>query len=414
MGTTLEYESASLVRKKWNGTLTDSRQKQKSNVFVSSPTSGGYITFPDGSRFRLPTSYTKRSAVLKSGAAQFTAAKEFSIDKPITITSSPGGYRTDVSLMTSNCPIISTPIGAPNKLITNPGIPMEMKNEASTKALLSIADAKAGIGEDLATLRQTIGMIKNPSLALIKSLKYVRSNPDFKKFLAYSAREIKRNGPLTTASQKYLEYVYGWKPLVHDIYGIMEIMKEKGQRPMLLSGQGYSHRQAQSPQSFYTDSSGNATNGLGPLDVRMKVSCKIWGRIDPNSAGLRSLNQLGLLNPISLAWELVPFSFVLDWFVPIGPVLQALTAPVGLTFVTGTHSVRCSMKGPYEHHYHYYDANASSNSFASGQAEHESYHREVLGGWPMPGFWVNPNPFSGDRSLKALALTIVNLRGLRI
>lgn len=33
--------------------------------------------------------------------------------------------------------------------------------------------------------------------------------------------------------------------------------------------------------------------------------------------------QLGLLNPEIVAWELLPFSFVADWFIPIGSYLEA-------------------------------------------------------------------------------------------
>lgn len=45
---------------------------------------------------------------------------------------------------------------------------------------------------------------------------------------------------------------------------------------------------------------------------------------------LFALASLGLLNPASLAWELVPLSFVVDWIVPVGPFLEAMTAGVGI------------------------------------------------------------------------------------
>ena len=51
------------------------------------------------------------------------------------------------------------------------------------------------------------------------------------------------------------------------------------------------------------------------------------GVINPN---LYLLQQLGLLNPASIAWELVPYSFVLDWFSNIGQVLGQFTAFAGL------------------------------------------------------------------------------------
>jgi len=38
-----------------------------------------------------------------------------------------------------------------------------------------------------------------------------------------------------------------------------------------------------------------------------------------------------LTNPALVAWELVPFSFVADWFVPIGSWLTAIAPLIGIT-----------------------------------------------------------------------------------
>ena len=50
-------------------------------------------------------------------------------------------------------------------------------------------------------------------------------------------------------------------------------------------------------------------------------------------------NRLGLVNPLSVAWELVPFSFVVDWFSGVGNVLDGYTDLLGLS-VVDTYSVR--------------------------------------------------------------------------
>lgn len=53
----------------------------------------------------------------------------------------------------------------------------------------------------------------------------------------------------------------------------------------------------------------------------------------PNLSGA---NSLGLVNLQALAWELVPMSFVVDWFVNIGDVLRNMTSFYGKTFLDGT------------------------------------------------------------------------------
>lgn len=40
-------------------------------------------------------------------------------------------------------------------------------------------------------------------------------------------------------------------------------------------------------------------------------------------------NQLGLINPGTVAWEIVPFSFLVDWFIPVGAWLNSFTDILG-------------------------------------------------------------------------------------
>jgi hypothetical protein len=54
-----------------------------------------------------------------------------------------------------------------------------------------------------------------------------------------------------------------------------------------------------------------------------------------SSAPLSNLAKVGILNPLQLAWEVVPYSFVVDWFLPIGNWLGGLDAAAGLDFESG-------------------------------------------------------------------------------
>lgn len=287
------------------------------------------------------------------------------------------------------------------------------RNEAVTKALNKIADQKANLGEDLATFKQTMELLKNPVGSLIGSLRYVRSRPDFRTFLFDSARSLRKKSVTSRIAEEYLKYVYGWKPLMADIFGIVELAKSQGAKPLLLHASGKSSQTIQNPAGTIDDASFNATTDISAIDLKSTVRCNLWARVDPNYAGLRSLNQLGLVNPLALAWELMTFSFVIDWLIPIGPVLNALSAPTGLLFVNGSISNRLSCKGSYEHWYNAVDTWASGSK-ATGTFTYEGYRREELTGWPLPGFWIDSDPLRADRGLKALALSIAGLRNLRL
>lgn len=377
----------------------------------SDPVSGNWVTLPGGTRFRSPTSYAVREAGIRGTAPYYQHGVAGPPDFHLRdVHFSSGGWDSDC-LMSANCPPF------PGNAITQLNssypteIPVEMINEAATKALNKIADQKANIGEDLATFRQTVRMFKDPSVSLWQSLKEAWSDKSFRPFLTRSLREIRRDGPLKPLARRYLEIVYGWKPLMSDIYGVYVLAKEQSIRAMLLSAEGKSRRHLSGGAGEFHDFSNATTTKWTSTEENAKVNCKLYGRIDPNHAGLRSLNQLGLLNPLSLAWELVSWSFVVDWFCPIGPVLNALTAPAGLSFVSGTKSVRGTFNGTFENWRDPW-GNIISESRATGEAFANVYRREVLGEWPLPGFWFVENPFTQDHTLKAIALAIMNLRGL--
>jgi hypothetical protein len=63
---------------------------------------------------------------------------------------------------------------------------------------------------------------------------------------------------------------------------------------------------------------------------------KIGATVDLINPDLQLLQQMGLVNPLSIAWEVVPFSFVVDWFTKFGGVIDATTDFVG-----------CRLRDPY-------------------------------------------------------------------
>jgi hypothetical protein len=390
-------------------TYSQTRNCMVDYVWNPNKANGGFLTLPNGSRFRRTTGWMKIHKWIELENSQYTTG--ISSGQYSNAQSASGGYAPDI-MLSANSGNLKSSIGSLPSFNGSPLIPSEMRSEAATKALLKIVDQKAAIGEDLATMRQTVDLVRKPASYLYGGLKKAWNDKQLRPFLFKSLRDFDREGLPNFLAKRYLEYVYGWKPLVEDIYGIMDVMKQKGSKDLLLSGTGKSKQQCECPINYINDTSLQYKSEMGPVKETATVRCKIWGRIDPNCPGLRALSQLGLINPLSLAWELVPWSFVVDWFVPIGSTLSALTAPAGLIFVNGSQSVRNEFTAPYVHWDTRLDANRLEHHPASGKIRYDGYLRQELTQWPLPGFWANQNPFSGDRSLKALALAIVNLKNL--
>lgn len=387
-------------------------------IIPDSKVSGSYITFADGSKFRRATALAKSNAWIERKSPAVIRGKWISgtyKGQPVGYDSSIGGYN-EYAPLTSNY-ADSLKAGGLNSLIRLPSIPTSLRNEVITKALLDFADQKVNLGENLATLQQTLRLFTSPSSSLTKLLRELSHVGRTRKFLPYlkkSLRDIKRAGPINRAAEEYLKYVYGWKPLMQDVYGLVELAKEYGDTPLLLHA---TQRATETAQTGTVEGDNlNSKRVFGPLDIKTRVLTSLWARIDPNYQGTRALNQLGLTNPASLAWELVPYSFVVDWVLPIGPVLQALTAPAGLIFVDGSVSSRVSATGPWSEHYDGHGGTSKSISQltpALQTVRYEGYRRETVTSWPRPGLWFDRDPFKGDRSFKALALLILSLKSKR-
>jgi hypothetical protein len=76
--------------------------------------------------------------------------------------------------------------------------------------------------------------------------------------------------------------------------------------------------------------------GFWTYEGYVGVSVKVVLYADVSNAWLDFVNSMGFLNPIEILWELLPLSFVIDWFLPIGTFLAALTADIGIQFKAGT------------------------------------------------------------------------------
>jgi len=378
------------------------------NRVISPRVSGGFTTFPDGSRFRLPTNWQRCTSKLIPGSAQITSAKWNQY--MLKTETSAGGYRPDLFVATSP----QSPTGCQVGFYSPPEIPAAMRNEAATKALLKLADQKVNLAENLATAGQTARMLAGAAHSLSDLLMSAYRDRSLRPYLLRSLRSISKEGVPEWISNKYLEFIYGWKPLMNDVYSLVQLSKGHQLRGLLLNAQGDSRRDGDVPPIEFFDGSENNTFKMVSGSERATVRTNIWARVDPDWQGLRSLNQLGLLNPLSLAWELTPWSFVVDWLLPIGSVLSALTAPAGLIFISGTTSVRTKCSYQYEVScWQGVYSTPSSHKPGTGTLSVDGYSRTVLGGWPIPGLWVDPDPLRGDRIFKAAALAISNLSGVR-
>lgn len=221
-------------------------------------------------------------------------------------------------------------------------------NIAKQKVLSSLDKAELQLGVMIAEMVVTMRMLTGHLTALRKHMsaakrfleKLLKGGSNYRPHLYQKVLRLRatKSGvkKLTkilgkAAANRWLEYQYGWKPLMSDIYATCSLLDEQAKRRKIITGKG-THRSGTDPT--YTFPQINA----GLMYVNPKVISGAYCRADwviHNSVAAQ-LNRLGLTNILEIGWELIPFSFVIDWVAPIGDYLGALGAGWGLTFKGGS------------------------------------------------------------------------------
>jgi hypothetical protein len=193
-----------------------------------------------------------------------------------------------------------------------------LENECKVKALMKVSDSKVNLAVALAESRKTSDLIIGKASQLLTA---------YRSFRRGDLRKVARTLNLSpkTVHKTWLEYKYGWTPLLMDVKGSAELFAQDalGGRPPRFTVShtvkaGNTVKARADPGPYFLTLEGEKV-------VRVKINCEV---VNPQ---FNRLQQLGLTNPALVAWELVPFSFVFDWFCSVGDWLQGLTAMDGVT-----------------------------------------------------------------------------------
>jgi len=142
-------------------------------------------------------------------------------------------------------------------------------------------------------------------------------------------RFMHADGYVDQAEQVWLQTMYGVLPLIADIQAFAVAAKQK----LLKSGAQVNALRTVMQNGGLPSRPVGFARWETAGTYRFGAECDLRYRMVDSHANF--LAALGLDNPFGLFWELTPYSFVVDWLVPIGNMLQALTADVGLSFESG-------------------------------------------------------------------------------
>jgi len=285
-----------------------------------------------------------------------------------------------------------------------------LDNYALQKAYNKLYSAEVQAGVFLGELEETIRLLTNPLEA-------------FSRFAWQNF--AKKTRSVTLTSDLWLQYRYGIMPLIGDVTDAIKRVQSKAEE---IDGRILSVRGGASNSTTIvydntvasTMSANIALKARSTMEVERSSTAIIYYRLVAPK-GWREAWGLSISDIPNVAWELIPFSFVVDWFLSVGNWLTSLKSFSNATVQTlgncVTQTVHSTNKTVYNslriwvnNGYVEPDDGAYVDDFITEQRYMARRINLQLPAMPA----INPNPYNYKRVLDSLALTWGRLKLRRL
>lgn len=195
----------------------------------------------------------------------------------------------------------------------------------------SILPDSASLGMTITSWRESLNMVSgrcNQISGLVRALRDgdISAQRQIRLRAKAMGRLPRKPPPLSRAkrsgkqlSSSVLEWNFGWAPLLQDINDAIAVLASPPP--------GWTARASASESLDRIVLTGDTYSRVGisgTVTVRLRADVRI------TNPYVLSLNQLGLLNPASIAFDRIPLSFLLNWALPVQQFLESFTAFAGL------------------------------------------------------------------------------------
>lgn len=295
-----------------------------------------------------------------------------------------------------------------------PDFTVGLRSKAEVQALLQLKDQQVNLSQAFAERAQTSRLIGDNLLKIAKAAVFAKkglirgaaeilTGPGKRKARKFP-RQTNWRDPVRNMGSFWLELQYGWRPLLSDIHGAA-LQLDKYYPPesyrVRVKGKAKELNEYKFLQNY---------PGFAPCNYHCQdhVECRVRLFYTPKLSGLQAaFGSAGLSNPLYIAWELVPFSFIADWAIPIGDWLNSLDASNGFTFRGGDRTEYRSRVSHLSGH-----LNSPSNySAMKGFREYTRSDRHIYSDPPFAQFPSFKNPWGIEHGANSAALLSQVLKG---
>jgi len=209
-------------------------------------------------------------------------------------------------------------VGSSNFMRTSHGIDLAAILRSKIK------DQNLNLALSLAEYRKTADLFSSAAkdvYAAFRSLRSGRGMKDIARYLKTPNDDKQRD-----VANRWLQYQYGVKPTISDVYGSVEELNKKLYEGVFLYV-NFTRKSSESGQAFWP----NPSSPVGSSSWSVRHNVRVKARYKISGGGVKQLSQVGITNPALLVWELIPYSFVVDWLIPVGDWLSSLDALAGVS-----------------------------------------------------------------------------------
>lgn len=192
-------------------------------------------------------------------------------------------------------------------------------NQALTYFLRNVRNSRRSVqgGVILGELRETVRMLKRPASALRTGFS------DYLSAIRSRSRGVRSDSALRNMiSGTWLEFRFGWTPLLNDVEDIAKAAAAIATRHYQTRATGVGTHE--------TFGDVNYRNGTDSVVIRVRHKAEVIYRagLNETAPGIHSNIEtlgLGIRDFLPTVWELIPYSFVIDYFTNIGDIIDAAT-----------------------------------------------------------------------------------------
>jgi hypothetical protein len=203
----------------------------------------------------------------------------------------------------------------------------------TAKARINASEAQilASLGEAKKTV-VSLGFILKRLIRIYSDLKHLQVRKFDRRFR--DIKRVLRQASIKELSNRYMELRYALRPLAYDIrnfHNAVKALKKRTDRQTFRASKTLSDSSVQYfPRATMTQVSAHYVSRLDQVTSEASREVRVSAGFLTEFQDIDSAQIFGADDLFESAWELVPFSFVVDWFLNVGEKIAAWTPEKGV------------------------------------------------------------------------------------